>query len=170
VLRLKFHGARRLARVLAQLLYERVLAAADAPGDLPVGQIQALVPAVLHPRRRRWRGFDQAVLLTARLAELWDLPMLLAIERVRFTTPQVNLEPEQRRRQMTGAFRPRPGVEVEGLVVAVVDDVWTTGATLEACASALRQAGAQRVYGLTVTRAVPPWHPAAADRYAVQGS
>lgn len=164
VLKLKFHNARRLAPVLASLLYERVLREADEDGGLPVSDIQALVPAVLHPKRRRWRGFDQAVLIAKCLGELWDLPVLLALERVRFTTPQVDLEFHQRRDNVRGAFRTRPGANVRGMVVAVVDDVFTTGATLEACAEALHRGGARVVYGLTVTRAVPPWHPAAADQ------
>lgn len=164
VLKLKFGGARRLAPVLASLLYDRVLREADEDGGLPVHEIQALVPAVLHPKRRRWRGFDQAQLIAERLGELWGLPVFPAIERVRFTTPQVDLELHQRRDNMRGAFRPRPEVNVEGMVLAVVDDVFTTGATLEACAEALRRAGARTIYGLTVTRAVPPWHPAAADQ------
>jgi len=163
VLRLKFGGARRLAPVLASLLYDKVLREADEDGGLPVHEIQALVPAVLHPRRRRWRGFDQAQLIAARLGELWGIPVLPAVERVRFTAPQVDLELQQRRENMRGAFRARPEVNVRDMVVAVVDDVFTTGATLEACAAALRRAGAKTVYGLTVTRAVPPWHPAAAE-------
>ncbi|MCX7599375.1 MAG: ComF family protein [Armatimonadetes bacterium] len=164
VLKLKFGGARRLAPVLASLLYDRVLREADEDGGLPAHEIQALVPAVLHPRRRRWRGFDQAELIAERLGKLWGLPVLHAVERVRFTTPQVDLELHHRRENMRGAFQPRPQVKVEGMIVAVVDDVFTTGATLEACAEALRRAGARRVYGLTVTRAVPSWHPAAADQ------
>ena len=137
---------------------------------MAVGEVQALVPAVLHPRRRRWRGFDQAIMITRELAALWGVPVVAAVRRTKFTQPQIDLEPEQRRRNLAGAFRPDPRVDLSGQVVAVVDDVWTTGATLEACARAVKRAGAQRVYGLTVTRAVPSWHPAAIERIAMTGA
>lgn len=170
VVKLKFDGAVRLAGELAELIYARALQELDRDEGMPVEEIEALVPAVLHPRRRRWRGFDQAILITQRLAELWGIPMLLAVDRVRHTEPQVRLAPDQRRRNMVGAFKPRSDAEVKGLTVAIVDDVWTTGATLEACAAALSQAGAAQIYGLTVTRSVPAWHPAARDKYARDGA
>ncbi len=169
VLRLKFRNAQLLAPVLARLLFERVLQEADEPDSLPFGEVKALVPAVLHPRRRRWRGFDQAAVITYHLAELWEMPMIQAVTRVKFTRPQIELEPEQRRRNLAGAFKPVPGVSLDEKTVVVVDDVWTTGATLEACARACRLAGADRVYGLTVTRAVPSWHPAAVERLQIAG-
>ncbi len=139
VARLKFHGARRLIPALAELIYERVLREVDEPEGLAVGDITALVPAVLHPRRRRWRGFDQSLELAKALGELWRIPVLNALVRRGDTKPQVGLSPEERRRNMAGAFQMRPGVEVGGLVVAVVDDVWTTGSTLGACARALQR-------------------------------
>jgi ComF family protein len=168
--RLKFHGSRRLVPALAELLYDRVLREVDEPDGLPLGDITALVPAVLHPRRRRWRGFDQSLELTKALGELWRIPVLKALERAHDTKPQVGLSPEERRHNMAGAFRMRPGVEVDGLVVAVVDDVWTTGSTLGACARALQRGKAARVYGLTVTRTPPPWHEAAAHKHSVDGA
>lgn len=170
VLRFKFHSARRLGPVLGRLIYERVLREADEPEGMAVGEIQALVPAVLHARRRRWRGFDQAMVITRELGALWGLPVVAAVRRSKFTRPQIELEPDQRRRNLAGAFSPDPRVDVSGQVVAVVDDVWTTGATLEACARAVRRAGAQRVYGLTVTRAVPSWHPAAVESMVMRGA
>ncbi|MBC7286719.1 MAG: ComF family protein [Armatimonadetes bacterium] len=170
VLKFKFHGERRLAHSLAELMYQTVLAEADRQDGMPVDRIQALVPAVLHPRRRRWRGFDQSVALARALSGLWGIPVLLALRRQRETVPQVGLEPAQRRRNLEGAFVLNPGMRVEGLTVAVIDDVFTTGATLEACASALARAGAVAVYGFTVTRTPPPWHEAAADKSAAAGA
>ncbi|MCD6351315.1 MAG: ComF family protein [Armatimonadetes bacterium] len=170
VLRLKFQSAKRLAPVLARLMYDRVLEEADRPGGLAVGEIEALVPAVLHQRRRRWRGFDQAFLLAQELGDLWRIEVIEAVERTKFTRPQVELEPHQRRRNLQGAFKPVAGADLAGRTIAVVDDVFTTGATLEACARAARRAGAGIVYGLTVTRAVPSWHPAAAERFVAAGA
>jgi ComF family protein len=170
VSRLKFHGARRLAPVLAELIYDRVLREADEPDGLSVGDIAALVPAVLHSRRRRWRGFDQSLELAKALGEMWRIPVLDALERVHDTKPQVGLSADERQKNMAGAFRVRVGAEVAGLVVAVVDDVWTTGSTLGACARALQRGRASRVYGLTVTRTPPPWHEAAAEKYAIDGA
>jgi ComF family protein len=109
-----------------------------------------LIPVPLHPRRLRHRGFNQALLLAgafpeARLARE-------ALVRVRHTIPQVGLKPKERRENVHRAFAvPRPK-EVEGKNILLLDDVYTTGATVKECARALLKAGAARVEVLTVAR------------------
>ena len=119
--------------------------------------VDCAVAVPLHPRRQRARGFNQAAELAAHLG----LPVVGALRRIRATAPQTGLPAGRRRINVRGAFAParRFGVRsgraaVEGACVLLVDDVTTTGATLDACARVLRRAGAREVRALTLARAV----------------
>jgi predicted amidophosphoribosyltransferase len=105
----------------------------------------------------RWRtirrGCHPAELIAREAARRWGLPAVDLLEPARLRRPQRGLDPAARRRNVRGAFRARRSVAVPG-VVGLVDDVYTTGATLDACARALRDAGAQVVEGFTLARAV----------------
>jgi ComF family protein len=152
VLRLKYHDRRALAEdlgaLLAQCLEEhREEWAADA-----------LVPVPIHPQRRRERGYNQAELLAAALAGHCGLPVRDALERVRDTPPQIGLGWAARLRNVDGAFAPRAEA-APGRRAVLIDDVQTTGATLEEAAGKLREAGAQAVFALTVC-----WEPASDRR------
>ena len=146
----KYDGRRSLARPLAALLRDRA-------GDLLRGADLA-VPVPLHPWRRLRRGFNQA----DELARQLDLPVRRALRRIRATRPQSGLRPAERRRNVRHAFElawfATPG-EVRDRCVVLVDDVRTTGATLDACARVLKAAGAREVRALTVARAVPRRQP-----------
>lgn len=140
------------------LKYGSVARAADAlapamAAALPEGAFDALVPVPLHPRRERVRGFNQAALLASALSPLCGLAALDALSRLRFTKTQTMLDAEARAKNVSGAFRAR--LPVEGLSLLLIDDVLTTGATAEACAAALKAAGAARVALLTAARALP---------------
>jgi ComF family protein len=147
----KYEGRRGLAGPLAAMMRTAgagILADADA-----------VVPVPLHPWRRMRRGFNQADDLARRLG----LPVMRALWRVQATTPQAGLSSAARRRNIRGAFQLSPFATarlrrafVEDRVVVLVDDVRTTGATLDACASVLKRAGARQVRALTAARAVPP--------------
>lgn len=141
---LKFARETRIALPMAGLMAERMRQA-------EFGHIDFIVPVVLHPARRRSRGFDQAALIGGHLSGLTGLPSrpdLLA--RLRPTRPQATLRREARLLNMADAFRADPAME--GKSVVLVDDVMTTGATMAACALACRNAGARRVYGLVFAR------------------
>lgn len=144
VRRLKYRGARALAPDMARPM-TRELALAAAPPF-------ALVPAPLHPKRLRERGYNQAELLAREVARALDAPLLRgAIKRAKDTPPQVSMANlAERLENVRGAFA--PAQSVDGGTVIVVDDVATTGATLTAAAQALRDAGASRVYGLAFAR------------------
>jgi ComF family protein len=117
---------------------------------------QAVVPVPLHPRRQRQRGYNQSALLARELAATLQLPVLDDIlQRVKSTVPQVDLDVEQRRTNVQGAFRCQPG-SLAGLSVLLVDDVCTTGATLSSACQALKAAGASSVLAYTLARAKPP--------------
>lgn len=140
---LKYEGRRSLARPLAALMRlrgEEVLAGADF-----------LVPVPLHASRRRERGFNQA----ADLAHHLGLPVSRALIRVRPTDAQTGLPAAQRHRNVRQAFAVAPRSRtVAGGIVVLIDDVSTTGATLDACARVLKDAGACEVRALTAARVV----------------
>lgn len=134
--RLKFHRDLAAGRLLGELLLESIAAA-----QLPLPQ--ALVPVPLHAGRLRQRGYDQALELARPLARRLKLSLRAdALQRSRATAAQSELDAGQRQRNVHQAFRacgPMPAH------VVLIDDVMTTGATLQAAARALRQAGVQRV-------------------------
>ena len=138
---LKYDGRRSLARPLAHSMRR-------AGADIVTGADIA-VPVPLHPARRRERGFNQA----ADLASHLGLPVVHALSRVRATPSQTTLHAAARMANVDGAFRAaRRASDVRGATVLIVDDVRTTGATLEACAIVLREAGARDVLALTAAR------------------
>jgi competence protein ComFC len=112
-----------------------------------------VVPVPLGRRREKQRGYNQVTLIAEALGAQLEMPVLpRALFRIRETDSQVGLDPAQRQKNVAGAFSADPA-QVRGHTPLLVDDVFTTGATLAACARALRQAGALQVFGLTVARA-----------------
>ena len=143
---LKFRRKRALAKPLADLVGEQL--ARWLPDD-----IDALVPVPLSAIRERERGFNQSALVAERLAHRLDVPVRPRwLVRTRATQPQTDVSAVERRANVRHAFRASPGVD--GRHVVVVDDVFTTGATVEECARALAAAGARRVGVVTVARVV----------------
>ena len=118
---------------------------------LPRGYRPDLVLEVpLHSARLRERGYNQAALLAHRVADALSAPHLTGVlTRVRATRAQARLGPDERRRNLAGAFRVARPAALSGRSVLIVDDVITTGATLEACLTPLRAAGA-RATGLAL--------------------
>jgi len=142
----KFAGRRALAAPLGDL------AAEQCGATLPDG-IDALIPVPLARERERERGFNQAALLARRIGRRLEVPTRPGwLARIRSTRPQSDLSAAERRANVRGAFR--ASELVAGRHLLLVDDVLTTGATLEACARALSAAGARRVGVLTVARVV----------------
>jgi ComF family protein len=134
--RFKFHNDLAAGRLLSELMLESV-------SGLP--RPSALVPVPLHEARLRQRGYDQALELAKPLARALQVPLLSeALVRTRATAPQSELDAGARRRNLRRAFEIRAGAALPDHV-ALVDDVMTTGATLEAAAKTLRRAGVARV-------------------------
>jgi ComF family protein len=114
-----------------------------------------LVPIPLHSSRLRWRGFNQAELLGKMITEnlgIVFLPDLLI--RTKKTKPQVDLNEEERQKNILGAFSVNPNwkLEIENWKFVLFDDVWTSGATLREAAKVLKRNGAKKVWGLTMAR------------------
>jgi len=140
---LKYDGRRSLAVPLGALMRDR-------GADVLAGATFA-VPVPLHYRRRRTRGFNQA----ADLAQQLRLPVLRALRRSKPTATQASLPAARRHQNVRDVFIPTRGARaVRGAVVVLVDDVCTTGATLEACARVLKEAGAAEVRAITAARVV----------------
>ena len=142
---LKYDGRRSLARPLGAMLRER-------GADVLAGAA-FVVPVPLHHSRRRRRGFNQA----DDLAKGLGVPVCRALRRVRATETQTGLPAARRHRNVRDAFAPaRRAPRLAGAVVVLVDDVSTTGATLDACARVLKQHGAIEVRALTAARVIGP--------------
>lgn len=146
MLLLKYHNLKALAPSLA-----RLMAAHYSLHPVPA---EAIVPVPLHRSRLRQRGYNQAELLAQGLREELGLPLVLGwLERPRAGLPQARTPSrEQRWLNTTGAFKVVDRSPAKS--VLLVDDVCTTGATLNACAAALKGAGASRVWGLTLAREI----------------
>ncbi len=142
---LKFHGITAVVPQMAALLAETV-----REHEI---EAELIVPVPLAGVRRRTRGYNQTELLARALGQELALPMeAAALVRQRNTSPQTELaDAESRRRNVADAFAGAEQI-VEDMRVLLVDDVTTTGATLEACARALKHAGAQEVWALAFAR------------------
>lgn len=143
--RLKYHSDIGLSEILARPLTGLLR-------DLS-WQVDLVTAVPLSSKRRRQRGYNQAALL-ARWVGLSAGVIFQpnALVRLRDTTSQVGLHAHQRRENVAGAFQAKSSV-VLGKKVLIIDDVTTTGATMQACAQALISAGASQIYGLTLARA-----------------
>ena len=145
--RFKYDHERFLRRPLAAWL-------ADALSDprLAGHPIDAIVPVPLHPTRFRERGFNQAMLLAELLSQRAAVPLLDALQRTRYTTTQTRLDRQERMENLRNAFRVRHSAAVQNRHLLLVDDVFTTGSTVDECARVLRLAGASSVRVATVAR------------------
>ncbi len=142
----KYRPCRSLGRPLARWMMENIR---------PVADIDCIVPVPLHTERLRQRGFNQALILAHELSKVFAIPLSYDnLIRVRPTRPQVELSGEERIKNVSGAFSLRCPAEIRRRDVLLIDDVFTTGATMNECASVLKDAGADRVTAVTVARAI----------------
>jgi ComF family protein len=119
------------------------------------GDYDLIMPVPLHPSRLRWRGFNQAALLGNAVARRLGRPLDAgSLVRVRETDPQTGKNMRERRQNIRDAFAIRRPARIANRRVLLVDDVMTTGATVDECARTLLAAGARRVDVLTLARAL----------------
>jgi competence protein ComFC len=149
IVHLKFRRWRRAAQPLAELLWQ----ALSLPERAPFRAVDAIVPVPIHPVRRAMRGFNQAEQIAHCLSQLSGVPVQAGWLRRRFyRRPQVGLGQAERLKNVRDAFEVVCPDSVRGRAVWLLDDVFTTGSTLDACARALKEAGASRVVALAVAR------------------
>lgn len=141
---LKYDRVKRIAPILGDLLSDYLQTHA-----MPIG---AIIPVPLHKQRLAERGFNQSELVAQRLAETCGKPLLVkGLFRKRDTAHQVGLDAQERKQNMYNAFVWR-GSSAPPPRVLLIDDVLTTGATLNACAQALKAAGSREVRALTLAQ------------------
>jgi competence protein ComFC len=123
----------------------------------PIDGADLIIPVPLHPERERERGFNQALLLARELARLSNLPLdeHSVVRRVHTERHRAGMDSRARRDSVADAFAIRHADLIAGQRVLLIDDVFTTGATVSACAAALKEAGAEHVFVLTVARPKP---------------
>ncbi len=139
----KYGGERALAPLLAKYL--------DEAGRSLRPQIEQITFVPMRPKAERERGFNQAELLARELGKLWGIPVVRALEKIKDTKPQASLSHDARQENIRGAFRLAKFIPCASILI--VDDVYTTGATLHECARTLKESGMTQIYGLTVARA-----------------
>jgi competence protein ComFC len=143
---------KELVHALKYRGYLRIVEKVMAPimaGSLNDARFDVVVPVPLHRSRLVKRGFNQAELMARRLAERINAPVLDKLKVVRRTRDQVELSADARRANVAGAYSSRGPVAGR---ILLVDDVFTTGATLSECAEILRKAGGKEVHALTLCR------------------
>lgn len=148
----KYHRRIAMRNTLAQLAET----ALDDP-RIGGGKGWLLVPVPLHMRRKRERGYNQATEIAAAISRSRALPMCRALQRTRYTSSQAHLMRSERLGNLRGAFAMRPSLAVraaiKGARILLIDDIFTTGATANACAQVLREKGeAEKVVVATVAR------------------
>jgi len=147
ILHYKFSEALGQGRLLRRLLRE-----AYQRGETGPGELKLVVPVPLHPKRLRFRGYNQSLELCRALGGIPGLTLCpTGLRRIRDTTPQAGLRQKERLTNLKGAFEADAQL-VAGKKIILVDDVMTTGSTLEWAAKALRRAGASQVECLVLAR------------------
>ncbi|MGD0566023.1 MAG: ComF family protein [Candidatus Goldiibacteriota bacterium] len=142
---MKFYYKSSAARVLAGLIMERT--------DTGIFEgAHMLVPAPLGKKSERERGFNQTFAIARVVSSATGLPVVRALAKIRETAPQNSLDRKERMKNLSGAFK--AVFDVGGKTVIIVDDVFTTGATINEAAKTLMEAGAAEVRGITAARSV----------------
>jgi len=112
-----------------------------------------IVPVPLHIKKLRQRGFNQSAILARALKKKWRIPLnYFLLKRAKFTLTQTGLDKKEREKNIKGAFEVTSAKDVKDKNIILVDDVYTTGATVNECAKTLRKAGAKDVAILTLAR------------------
>jgi ComF family protein len=117
--------------------------------NIPTNEIDFIVPVPLHRLRLKEREFNQSEILASRLAKYFNIPLIKnSLIRTRPTPPQANLSKEERLKNVNGAFKLRENELLKGKNILLIDDVFTTGSTVDQCAKVLKKEGKAREVGV----------------------
>lgn len=143
ITRYKYYGCREYGDFFAKAMYRY------AGRELERWRVDLIVPVPMDKAKQRMRGFNQSAYLAERLSEAAHIPAALQlVEKIHKTKSQKKLSASQRRKNLEDAFLVKR--QVTGRTILVVDDVYTTGSTVDAMAACLKKKGAKKVYFLTV--------------------
>jgi competence protein ComFC len=141
----KFKNQPGLSETISLLLFEEL----NKHGSLP--EFDYIVPVPMHPRKKRQRGYNQSELIARQLGEYFDKEVRTdVLIKTRYTRPQSRLKRKERMHNLEGAFSINPDISVEGKRILLVDDVLTTGTTINTCAKILKDMGAVLIYGIVI--------------------
>lgn len=136
----KYHGIKRLSKPLAKMMCQ-----------MSIPPVDVIIPVPLFKKRLRHREFNQSALLARYLADYTGARLVMnCLIKVKDTIPQVGLSAKERKKNVKNAFRVLDDKPIKGRDVILVDDVFTTGATIRECSKILKKAGAGDIYGITL--------------------
>jgi ComF family protein len=137
---LKYYGIKRLSKPLSDIML-----------TIKIPGVDTILPVPLHKRRLRGRGFNQSALLAKHVAKQLRIPIIPdCLIKVRDTLPQVGLGAKEREKNIRKSFEVKNKELVHGKTIMLVDDVFTTGATVRECSKVLKKAGARDIYVITL--------------------
>jgi ComF family protein len=140
--------SKKLSAILSKMLFDFVVL-----NELDFKEMDFLVPIPSTSRRKRWRGFDHIKEICQDFSEQIKITLLLEnLIKIKDSEPQMNLSGEKRKENLKNAFICQNKEKIQGKNILLIDDVFTTGATLEETAKTLKNSGAKKVYGLVIAR------------------
>ena len=140
-----------LAKTLASILIEHFVISGKNTDE--IWENSVLIPVPLHKKKLKIRGYNQSEELAKELSKILQIPVLSDIlVKIKSTKPQMELKKEEREKNLEGVFAVSDTAKFAGKKIFLVDDVYTTGSTMEECAKTLKQAGAKNIWGIVIAR------------------
>ena len=139
-----------LAKPLAYLIVTHLSLTENK--DILSRKKSVFTPIPLHPSRKRWRGFNQSEEIAKELSSFFNIPLTCALKKIKKGKNQVNLSAEERKKNVKDSFSLDRKEKIKEKTVFLVDDIFTTGATMEEAAKILKSAGAKEVWGIAIAR------------------
>ena len=145
----KYHKNLSLGKVLAELMISNI------PGKMSFSKFDCIIPVPLHKKKLKERGFNQSLILSKKIGQYFNLPVVYDnLKRIRYTEAQTNLSHAKRKKNVKNAFSLRNPNNLKNKDILLIDDIYTTGSTINECAKTLKKAGVNKIFALTLARVV----------------